>query len=136
MNTLKNTTSTALISALGLVGVLAACSSPADAGAEVEHFDYADGDYAATGSYQSPHGTETIDVQLTLEDNVVTDLDVTPHPTDPNVERFQGQFAGGIAEIVVGKNIDELDVDKVAGSSLTSGGFNDAIAQIKAEAVE
>jgi hypothetical protein len=34
----------------------------------------------------------------------------------------------------VGKNIDELNVSKVAGSSLTSGGFNQAVEKIKQEA--
>jgi hypothetical protein len=43
-------------------------------------------------------------------------------------------FIGGIADEVVGKDIDEISVSRVAGSSLTSGGFNDAIEQIKAEA--
>ena len=35
---------------------------------------------------------------------------------------------------VVGKSIDEISVSRVAGSSLTSGGFNHAIETIKAEA--
>ena len=37
-------------------------------------------------------------------------------------------------DVVVGQDIDEISVSRVAGSSLTSGGFNRAIEEIKAEA--
>ena len=96
--------------------------------------DYTDGSYDATASYQSPNGTETIDVELTLADNVITAVTVTGNGTSPDSQRYQGEFSSGIADVVVGKNIDEIQVDKVAGSSLTSGGFNDAVEQIKTEA--
>ena len=57
----------------------------------------------------------------------------TSQTKGPSLE-YQGKFAGGISNVVVGKNIDEIEVDKVSGSSLTSGGFNEAIEQIKQEA--
>jgi hypothetical protein len=47
---------------------------------------------------------------------------------------MQGEFISGIAGVVVGKNIDSIKVDKVGGSSLTSGGFNAAVDAIKADA--
>ena len=43
-------------------------------------------------------------------------------------------FAQGISAVVVGKDISTLHVAKVAGPSLTSGGFTDAPAKITAEA--
>lgn len=95
---------------------------------------YADGTYTATGSYVSPGGQESVSVELTLADGVVTDVVVTPQASNPNSQRYQGEFADGIADQVVGEPIDELSVTKVAGSSLTSGGFNDALEQIKEEA--
>ena len=95
---------------------------------------YKDGTYSADGNYVSPNGTETVGVQLTLAAGKVTDVQITEHPSNPNTRKFQGQFAGGIAAQVVGKNIEELNVSKVAGSSLTSGGFNQAVDKIKAEA--
>ena len=96
--------------------------------------EYADGTYDADGTYVSPNGRETVGVQLTLEGDVVTAVAITTHPSNPNTEQFQGLFAQGIADVVVGKNIDELSVDKVSGSSLTSGGFNEAVETIKSEA--
>jgi uncharacterized protein with FMN-binding domain len=95
---------------------------------------YKDGTYSADGNYVSPNGTETVGVELTLAGGTVTAVDITQHPSNPNTRKFQGEFAGGIADQVVGKSIDELNVSKVAGSSLTSGGFNQAVEQIKSEA--
>ena len=95
---------------------------------------YADGTYSATGSYVSPGGQESVEVELTLTGDVVTDVTVTSLAVNPNSERYQGEFVDGIADVVVGVPIDELNVSKVAGSSLTSGGFNDAVEQIKEEA--
>jgi uncharacterized protein with FMN-binding domain len=95
---------------------------------------YKDGTYSADGNYRSPNGTETVGVQLTLSNGTVSAVEITQHPSNPNTRRFQGEFAGGITEQVVGKSLDEIKVAKVAGSSLTSGGFNQAVEEIKAQA--
>lgn len=95
---------------------------------------YADGSYTATGSYVSPGGEESVEVTLTLDSGVVSEVDVVSLAQHPNSVRFQGEFISGISDVVVGVPIDELAVDKVAGSSLTSGGFNEAVDLIKEEA--
>ncbi|TSD62541.1 FMN-binding protein [Aeromicrobium piscarium] len=110
-------------------------SSPADSADGAESGSFTPGDYEATGSYQTPGGTQSVDVDLTLEaDGTITDLDVDGNAEGGNSEQFQGKFESGIDAEVVGKKITELDVSKVSGSSLTSGGFNDAIAQITDDA--
>jgi uncharacterized protein with FMN-binding domain len=96
---------------------------------------YKAGDYDAEGSYQTPGGTQSVEVEVTLEaDGTITAVDVEPQADGGNSEMFQKKFAGGISKVVVGKKIDELDVSKVAGSSLTSGGFNAAIEDITGQA--
>ena len=95
---------------------------------------YADGSYEAEGSYSNPGGESTVKVALTLSDGTISKVTVTPEASNGTSKQYQTQFAGGIADEVVGKSLDDLDVTKVAGSSLTSQGFNDAIDQIKAEA--
>ncbi|MFH5877998.1 hypothetical protein [Arthrobacter sp. NA-172] len=95
---------------------------------------YKDGTYSADGNYVSPNGDETLGVQLTLSGNTVSKVDVTVHPTSPNTQMFQSQFKDGIAAQVVGKKLDDINVSKVAGSSLTGGGFNQAVELIKAKA--
>lgn len=96
--------------------------------------DHADGTYTAEGSYATPETVETISVTVTLADDVITAVEVTGAPQRPESADYQGRFIGGIADVVVGEDIDDLDVSRVAGSSLTSGGFNDAIEAIKAQA--
>ena len=100
----------------------------------VSAVNYKDGTYEATGAYRSPAGAETVPVKLTLKDGVITSVTVTPTATNPKSVRFQGLFIGGVNAAVVGKNINEVNLDKVSGSSLTPKGFNDALAQIKAQA--
>jgi uncharacterized protein with FMN-binding domain len=95
---------------------------------------YTDGTYEATGSYTSPNGQEEVDVSITLESDIITAVTVTPEATNPNSVNYQNQFADGIAAVVVGQSIDEIEVSRVAGSSLTSGGFNEAVETIKSEA--
>jgi uncharacterized protein with FMN-binding domain len=95
---------------------------------------YKDGTYTASGSYQTPETVEQIEVTITLADDVVTAVEVTGDPQASETERYQSEFIGGIQDEVVGKNIDDLSVDRVAGSSLTSGGFNQALDVIKGEA--
>lgn len=95
---------------------------------------YADGTYTAEGSYQTPESVESITVTLTLEDDVITAVDVTGDPQARESQQYQSQFIGGIAEVVVGQDIDDISVSRVAGSSLTSGGFNEAVEEIKSEA--
>ena len=73
-------------------------------------------------------------MELTLAGGAVSDVKITQHPSNPNTRKFQGEFAGGIQSQVVGKKLDEIKVSKVAGSSLTSGGFNQAVAKIKSQA--
>ncbi|MDV8146421.1 FMN-binding protein [Arthrobacter sp. B10-11] len=111
-------------------------SAPADgtAGSSSAVPGYQDGTYSADGNYVSPNGTETVGVELTLSGGTVSDVNITQHPSNPNTRKFQGEFAGGIAAQIVGKKLDELSVSKVAGSSLTSGGFNQAVEKIKSEA--
>lgn len=95
---------------------------------------YADGTYEATGGYQSPNGPETVTVSITIAGGEVADVVVTPEATNSTSQRYQGLFAGGIAQEIVGVPINELQVTRVAGSSLTQGGFNQALEQIRAQA--
>jgi uncharacterized protein with FMN-binding domain len=95
---------------------------------------YKDGTYTADGSYQTPETIESISVTLTIADGVVKDVEVTGDPQARETEEYQAKFIGGISDEVVGKSLDELNVSRVAGSSLTSGGFNEAVASIKEQA--
>lgn len=110
------------------------CPSPA-AAAEPGTGEYQDGEYTATGCYVPPSSTrEEVTVTLTLSGGTVTAVDVSTSGTHPTSKRYQAEFTDGVQEQVVGKPLDELDVHKIAGSSLTSSGFNKALEIIKGEA--
>jgi uncharacterized protein with FMN-binding domain len=94
--------------------------------------NYADGTYTATGRYGSL--PSSIAVSVTLVDDVITAVTVTPRATDPTSLDYQTRFAQAIPALVVGRNIDEVNLSRVAGSSGTPEGFNAAIQRIKAEA--
>lgn len=124
----------ALAGAAGIL-LLSGCGAGADTAAAPDA-DYADGRYEATGSYATPESVEQIDVTVELADGIVTDVQVVGDPTRPESARYQSQFIGGIADEVVGKPLDEISVTRVAGSSLTSGGFAEALEAIKADAAK
>ncbi|AZG45335.1 FMN-binding protein [Gordonia insulae] len=109
-------------------------SAAADVSEAATGASYRNGEYTATGDYVSPGGPQQVGVTVTLSNNVITALTLDTSQTKGTSKEFQGKFASGIDALVVGKNIDDLDVHKVSGSSLTSTGFNDAIDQIKTEA--
>jgi uncharacterized protein with FMN-binding domain len=152
MITRHQKTAVTALAGLSLLGVLTGCATDAaetkapteatpnatteskDAGAAAGSSSYKDGEYSAEGEYTSPGGAEKVGVALTLEGGNITAVTVTPESENPNGKKYQGEFADGISSVVVGKSIDEIKVSKVAGSSLTSQGFNDAVEQIKADA--
>ncbi len=144
---------------LGLVGALAGCaagtadaagngSSPSDSSSAAARSSsptasgtngsststYTDGTYHEDGSYLSPAGQQTVTVKVTLTGDRITAVTVTPRATDPTAKEYQAMFVQGISGLVIGKDIDQLSVSRVAGSSLTSGGFNKAIDAIKTDA--
>jgi uncharacterized protein with FMN-binding domain len=139
----------AVVASVAGLLVLAGCSGAADAedapadgttsndsnaSTDSNTGDYADGTYTAEGAYQTPETVEKISVTLTVADGVVTDVEVTGDPQARETEQYQGQFIDGIADEVVGVALDDLNVSRVAGSSLTSGGFNEAVSSIKEQA--
>jgi hypothetical protein len=95
---------------------------------------YKDGEYSAVGNYVSPGGPEEVNVSLMLKENVITDVTFESKAERPISVKFQGIFGADYKQYVVGKNIDDVELTKVSGSSLTPQGFNDALAKIKAEA--
>ena len=95
---------------------------------------YKDGTYSATGSYVSPGGRESIGLTVTIKDGIITDTQLEKNATDQDAEEYQELFADNYKTLVVGKSVDEVSLSRVAGSSLTSLGFNNALTQIKEDA--
>ncbi|MFX3636767.1 MAG: hypothetical protein ACE3L7_13760 [Candidatus Pristimantibacillus sp.] len=95
---------------------------------------YTDGEYTATGKYGNL--PSSITVTVTLIDDVIDDVKVTTHATNPTSLDLQQRFADAIPAVVVGKHIDEVKIGRLAGSSHTPDGFNAAIKNIKEQAIK
>ncbi|HEY1530577.1 MAG TPA: hypothetical protein VGF80_07165 [Galbitalea sp.] len=142
--TLRTRTALATFAGLSVVGALAGCTpteatGTSDSGSgsgatTTSNASYKDGTYTEPGTYVSPGGTEHISVTLTLAKNIITAMKVTTVKADPTATGYEQMFEGGISAATVGKNINTLNIGVVAGSSLTSMGFNKALAAIKADA--
>lgn len=112
----------------------APAEEPAPAAEEPQGI-YQDGVFNAQGNYFNPNGAASISVSLTLDNDVVTALTVTPHATDETSVKFQNMVRDNAPAMIVGKKLDEIGAfSKISTSSLTPNGFNQAIASIKASA--
>jgi|SRR5690349_8901998 len=96
--------------------------------------NYTNGEYQAEGLYSG--GKKSIIVNVTLADDAIKAVEVTPNTTIRMSLGLQKKFAAAVGEVVVGKPVDEVHLDKLAGSSLTTKGFNDALEKIKMEAAK
>ncbi len=96
---------------------------------------YKNGTYSATGSYVSPGGKQNMSVSLTINNDKVTKVTLTEGAIDATSKSFQNRFIGGVQTLVVGTSLDQVKVGVVSGSSLSAGGFMDALAKIKVQAM-
>ncbi len=101
----------------------------------VDRRKYADGTYTASGAYAAPSGGEQVEVTLTLANDIVTNAVFVGKATQPTSAFMQERFKAGFTEQVVGKSIDSISLTVVNGSSLTHGGFMNALAKIKTQAL-
>ncbi len=111
---------------------VAAATVPLTAAASA--FTFTNGTYSTTVSYSSPGGADSLGVSVTLKGDVIVDVAVTEMANDPASQTFQDAFVAGYKTFVVGKNIADVQLSKVSGSSLTSQAFNDALSAIKTQA--
>lgn len=96
---------------------------------------YKDGTYTAEGAYAVHAGPEEITITVTLKNDVIVDSQFQAVPNLKMSQRYMDMFSENYKQLVVGKNIADVNLTKVSGSSLTPIGFNDALAKIKAQAV-
>ena len=93
---------------------------------------YTDGEYTATGWYGSLPSHH--DVTLTVEDGEVAAVEITTPAEDETSLGYQQRFAEALPDAVIGRDIDDLAISKLAGSSGCSEGFMDALEKIKDQA--
>lgn len=96
---------------------------------------YQDGTYQANQTYLAPGGrTDSIDVGVTLVDQVVTAMDFGYQESNPDSGAFLSLFDSEIRGQVVGKSLNQINLSRVAGASLTTNAFNLALDNIANQA--
>lgn len=95
---------------------------------------YKDGTYQATSNYIVPSGKESIKLTLTVKSGVVTDSSIVNSESNFQSAQFQLDFVDAYKQYVVGKKVNEIKLDYVAGASETTLGFNQALSRIAQQA--
>ncbi len=86
-------------------------------------------------SYVSPAGEEKVSFTLTVDgQGTITDAQTGVLAKSPISKMRQNSFAKDLPSALVGKKLADLSsIDRVGGSSLTTGAFNKALAELKAQ---
>lgn len=95
---------------------------------------YRNGTYTTHASYYTPKRQKhVISVTLSLQDDVITAADVqydSAAAKTPSHTRFDGAYES----LVLGVEMDDLDLSRVGGASLTTTAFNETLADIASDA--
>lgn len=90
--------------------------------------------YSTTVSYDTPAGVENNIISLTMEGELITNVQIAITTEDKTSIRYQTSFSEDVKPLVIGKKITDLGpLDKVSGATYTTEAFNNAIAALKQE---
>ncbi|MFA7285052.1 MAG: hypothetical protein WC004_04515 [Candidatus Absconditabacterales bacterium] len=85
------------------------------------------GTFKFADKYMTPGGEEPMDVTVTIVDGVITAVEAKNVAILPKSVSFQDKFIAGVAGVVVGKNVSDVEITNINGSSLTAQAFNKAL---------
>ena len=74
---------------------------------------------------------ESITVNIALNGSTVTDLQLSQNPGSGQSAAIQDAFAAEIKSYVMGKNLKDINVSRVAGASYTTNAFMQAIKKMQ-----
>lgn len=95
---------------------------------------YKDGTYKASADYRVPHGSNSITVNLTIKDGVITKVTTSHDYSDRESGMYVDSFDSSISSATVGEKLDDVSFSRVGGASLTTDAFDNAVSQIVTEA--
>ena len=88
--------------------------------------------YSTSVTYSSPGGQEDNTFRVTLDNGVITQVEVDVLTKIQASVRYQELFAEKLPSIIVGKRLSEVGpIDRISGASLTTDVFNEAIEKLK-----
>lgn len=98
--------------------------------------NYKSGVYSASATYEVPKSSNIIQVELVLNNDIVESVSTTHklNSADSKSAVYLDDFDAAITGQVVGKKINDLNLSRVGGASLTTDGFNAALSDIVKQA--
>ncbi len=95
---------------------------------------YKHGNFSAKTAYLSPGGKVEIEVTVVFEKDEVSSLLIRPIKADSTSLYYIDRYETGAKKLIEGVHIDDLDLQgSINGSSLTGGGFMQALEIIKTQ---
>jgi uncharacterized protein with FMN-binding domain len=92
---------------------------------------YKDGLYTKKIGYEVPEGdTNSIEVKIEIMDSIVKSVSIISEYDGRESKKYISNFEGAISGAINGKKINELPKSRLAGASLTTSAFNQAIDQV------
>jgi len=93
------------------------------------------GNYSYEVSYATPPGVTPLTANFTLENDMITAVSLAGNPQHQTSIQYQKLIQDELNTLIVGQDYEMVAAlpNKVAGSSLTPGGFNKALEQLQAE---
>jgi len=89
--------------------------------------------YVTEASYFTPRRTEhDMEITFELSGETVVDVNVT-YDGGPAATPAHSGFDGAYKAEVIGQNINEIELSRTGGASLTSVAFNEAVAEVRAQ---
>ena len=95
---------------------------------------FKDGTYTAKGGYNTPGGRNSIDLSITIKNGAISASSASTNAPDRESELYDQMFLDAYKNYVLGKSVGSVNVSRVAGASLTTQGFNNALEQIANQA--
>lgn len=94
------------------------------------------GEYSYEVSYATPPGTTELTVTFALTNNTINQVRLVGNPQHSTSLQYQKKIEDELGNLIVGKELSNVEPlpSRSAGSSLTPTAFNEALAQLQAEA--
>ncbi|MDQ6985082.1 MAG: FMN-binding protein [Candidatus Dojkabacteria bacterium] len=95
---------------------------------------YKDGEYTYTAEYGATDVIESFTITLSLSDGFINEFEFIDQANLGKSKKYNSEFKTAISEKILGKKINSIEIEKIAGASLTTNAFNSAINEIRLEA--
>lgn len=95
--------------------------------------DFKNGGYATQSSYRTPDGTYQINVNLTIENDKITNSSIS-FDADGARDSYSKRFSNSYQSAIIGQDLGTASLSRVGGASLTTKAFNIALAGIRFQA--